>query len=80
MMAAVIDRSPELLEAQRVAAAGKRFQNLRAQLCLRGFELHILTGADGRAEYQVHRWSFAKTLPDLPAAEAFLARVAGAPA
>jgi hypothetical protein len=64
-------------EAQRVAAADKLFSTRRAQLAMRGFQMHILAGADGKAEYLVHQGALATVLPDMAAVEAF-ARTVGA--
>jgi hypothetical protein len=60
-----------------VAAADKRFQNLRALFALQGWELHIVGDGNGGAAFQAHRWGYAATLHSLDAAEAF-ARTVGA--
>src|SRR5687767_14338549 len=61
-----------------VEQADRDFATQRARLALRGFELYILSGPDGRApEYRVCRWNLSRTLPDMAAVTAFADQVGG---
>jgi hypothetical protein len=55
------------------AAADKRFATLRAQLALRGFELHITSSA-GQPVFMVSRWSMVREFDTLAELEAFAAQ------
>jgi len=56
----------------RVARIDKEFSTLRARAALAGFQLHIVTGPDGTAEYLMIRWNMTRALPNLAAVAAFL--------
>lgn len=62
-----------------VAEADKAFATLRAELALRGFELHIVGDGVGGSMYLVQRWCQSRTLATLADVRAF-ARQVGAPA
>lgn len=55
----------------------KRTETLRAQLALKGFELHELHELAGGG-YLVTRWNCCRPLADLEAVAAFLRQVGGA--
>lgn len=59
-------------------AERKRFQTLRAQFALAGFEFFV-SGEGGRAIYFVARWSFTRRMASLDDAARFLRMVGGRP-
>ncbi len=70
-------RNDAVIIAQR-DAADKRIATLQAQFALAGFQLHVVAGPAGQAEYIASRWALHKVLPDLAAAEMFISQVGGA--
>lgn len=56
----------------------KQVATLKARAALGGYELHIINGANGEAEFLVFRWGLSATLKRVEDVEDFLRRV-GAP-
>lgn len=65
---------PPAAHRERVAAADKVFQTLRARFALAGWMLHI-TATDGRAQFLVSRWGQVREFDSLAELEAFALQV-----
>jgi len=50
----------------------KHFKTLQAELAGRGYQLHIISAADGTSAFLVQRWGLVRELPDLAAVARFL--------
>lgn len=55
----------------------KDFKTLQAQFALLGHVLSRTDAADGSVSYFATRWGMARHLPDLDAAQRFLAQIGG---
>lgn len=76
-MDALLQVSSQADAAAAIAERDKAFATMRAKLALAGFEVHVVHGATGEAEFYVTRWGLGRTL-DREGLDAFARQVGAA--